>query len=40
MSIVITEKKGSRTWPVTYMWWAHTDIDRAAMATVAKIRVL
>ena len=40
MSIVITAKNGSSTWPVTYMWCAQTLADRAAMAIVAKTRVL
>ena len=30
------EKKGSSTTPVVNMWWAHTPVDRAAMAMVAK----
>ncbi len=36
----MTEKNGSSTWPVTYMWCAQTAIDKAAMATVAKTMVL
>jgi hypothetical protein len=40
MSIVMIAKNGNRTWPVTYMWCAHTLTDRAAMAMVAKTRVL
>jgi len=28
-------KNGSRTDPVTYMWWAHTVTDSAAIAMVA-----
>ncbi len=35
MSIVMNEKKGSRTAPVTYMWWAHTVTESAAIAIVA-----
>ncbi len=35
MSIVIREKNGSSTAPVTYMWCAHTATDRAAIASVA-----
>jgi hypothetical protein len=30
------EKNGSSTAPVVNMWWAHTEIDRAAMAMVAR----
>ena len=40
MSIVMNAKNGSSTWPVTYMWWAHTVTDRAAIAIVAKTSVL
>src|SRR5690606_2086799 len=40
MSIVISAKKGSSTPPVTYMWWAHTDTESAAMEMVAYTRVL
>ena len=40
MSIVIREKNGSSTEPVTYMWCAHTVMDSAAMAAVAKTRDL
>ena len=40
MSMVMMAKNGSRTCPVTYMWCAQTAIDRAAMAIVAKTRVL
>jgi hypothetical protein len=40
MSMVMKEKKGSRTAPVVNRWWAHTVIDRPAIATVAAIRVL
>ena len=29
-------KNGSRTAPVTYMWWAHTATDSAPIAKVAK----
>jgi hypothetical protein len=36
MSIVMNEKNGSSTAPVTYMWCAHTVTDRAAMEMVAK----
>ena len=35
MSIVMIAKNGRRTWPVTYMWWAQTDTESAAMAIVA-----
>ena len=35
MSIVMSEKNGSSTAPVTYMWCAHTDTDSAAIAIVA-----
>ena len=35
MSIVMKEKNGSSTEPVTYMWCAHTVTDRAAMEMVA-----
>ena len=35
ISIVMIAKKGRSTWPVTYMWWAHTETDSAAMAMVA-----
>ena len=35
MSIVISPKNGSSTAPVTYMWWAHTATDSAAIAIVA-----
>ena len=35
MSIVISEKNGSSTEPVTYMWCAHTVTDRAAIEIVA-----
>ncbi len=35
---VMKEKNGSRTWPVTYMWCAHTVTDRPAMPMVAAIR--
>ena len=31
-----SEKKGRSTTPVVNMWWAHTPVDRAAMAMVAK----
>jgi len=33
-------KKGSRTTPVVYMWWAHTPRESAAMPRVAKIMPL
>ncbi len=36
MSRLRSEKKGSSTTPVVNMWWAHTPVDRAAMAMVAK----
>ena len=36
INIVSAAKKGSRTPPVTYMWWAHTDIDKPAIAKVAR----
>ena len=35
MSIVMKAKNGSSTWPVTYMWCAHTVTDRPAIAIVA-----
>ncbi|GGR02501.1 hypothetical protein GCM10010195_67770 [Kitasatospora griseola] len=35
---VMNEKNGSSTWPVTYMWCAHTVTDRPAIAMVAAIR--
>ncbi|GAA3237451.1 hypothetical protein GCM10020256_56880 [Streptomyces thermocoprophilus] len=35
---VMKEKNGSSTPPVTYMWCAHTVIDRPAIAIVAAIR--
>ncbi|SKF62470.1 Uncharacterised protein [Mycobacteroides abscessus subsp. abscessus] len=35
---VMNEKNGSETAPVTNMWWAHTDTDRAPMARVAITR--
>ena len=35
MSIVISEKNGRSTEPVTYMWCAHTVTDRAAIEMVA-----
>ncbi len=40
MSIVMIEKNGRSTCPVTYMWCAQTVTERAAMAIVAKISVL
>ena len=40
INIVMIAKKGNRTWPVTYMWWAHTATERAAMAIVAATKVL
>ncbi len=33
---VMTEKNGSSTAPVAYMWCAHTATDSMAMASVAK----
>src|SRR3954469_4543537 len=33
---VMSEKNGSSTAPVAYMWWAHTAPDSAAMDSVAK----
>ena len=36
MSRVITAKKGNRTAPVVYMWWAQTPMERAPMDRVAK----
>ena len=35
INIVMIAKNGRSTWPVTYMWCAHTLTDRAAMAMVA-----
>jgi hypothetical protein len=40
INIVVKAKNGRRTEPVTYMWWAQTVIERAAIAMVAKISVL
>ena len=40
MSIVMMVKNSSSTAPVAYMWCAQTEIDSAAIATVAKTRVL
>ena len=40
ISIVMKAKNGSSTAPVTYMWWAHTATDSAAIAIVAKTRPL
>ena len=40
ISIVMNEKNGRLTAPVTYMWWAHTATERAAIAIVAKTRPL
>ena len=40
MSIVIRAKYGRLTAPVTYMWWAQTAIDSAAIAMVANTRPL
>src|ERR1700734_3547214 len=40
MSSDSSEKKGSSTVPVVNMWWAHTPVDRAAMAMVAKTMFL
>ena len=36
----MSAKNGSSTEPVTYMWCAHTDTDRAAIAIVAYTSVL
>ena len=36
MSRLRNEKNGSSTAPVVNMWWAHTPVERAAMAMVAK----
>ena len=35
---VMKEKNGRFTAPVTYMWWAHTATDRAAIDSVAPTR--
>ena len=40
ISIVMKEKNGSSTAPVANMWCAHTAIDSAAMASVAKTSVV
>ena len=40
MSMVITEKNGRSTAPVTYMWCAHTVTESAAIAVVANTRDL
>ena len=40
ISIVMIAKNGSSTWPVAYMWCAHTDTDRAPMPMVARTRPL
>src|ERR1700683_1213778 len=40
MSSDSSEKKGSSTVPVVNMWWAHTPVDRAAMAMVANTMFL
>src|SRR5699024_3979829 len=40
IAIVMIAKNGRKTWPVPYMWWAQTEMDRAAMAIVAKTSVL
>ena len=40
ISMLMIEKNGSSTDPVTYMWCAQTVTDSAAMATVAKTRLL
>ena len=40
MSIVMNEKNGRLTAPVTYMWWAHTATESAAIAIVANTRPL
>lgn len=37
MSIDMMAKKGSSTWPVAYMWWAHTAEESAAIAISEKI---
>ena len=37
---VMSEKNGSSTAPVAYMWCAHTAADSAAIAIVAKTRPL
>ena len=36
MSSDSSEKKGRSTTPVVNMWWAHTPVDSAAIAMVAK----
>ena len=36
----VAAKNGSTTWPVTNMWCAHTDVDSAEMASVARTRPL
>ena len=36
MRKVVSEKNGSSTAPVAYMWCAHTAADSAAIAIVAK----
>ena len=40
MSMVMNEKNGNSTEPVTYMWCAHTVTDSAAIAMVAYTRPL
>ena len=35
---VMNEKNGRLTAPVTYMWWAQTAIDNAAIISVAPTR--
>ena len=32
----VAAKNGSTTWPVTNMWCAHTDVDRAEIVSVAR----
>ena len=36
----VAAKNGSTTWPVANMWWAHTDVDSAEIASVARTRPL
>ena len=40
MSIDVAAKNGRSTCPVTNMWWAHTDVDSAEIASVARTRPL
>ena len=35
INMVVNAKNGSSTCPVTYMWWAQTVIERAAIEIVA-----